>query len=105
VGSDDVKDYFQHLALARSEWWFSTFLVLFESGDPEFENLPSRQRERARHSTRDRLAFVAEYRLGFGHFSASNTCQRLSNLIVELIEIEYERSHRATVERRAMRDP
>ena len=93
VGSDDVKDYFQNLALAPSEFWFSTFLTLSVQGDPGFK------------LGKEQLAFVAEYRLGFGHFAASNIAQRFSLLLVALIEIEYEVQYRAQLEQAASRQP
>ena len=37
VGSDDVKDFFQNLALAPSEFWFSSFLTLLTEGDLGFD--------------------------------------------------------------------
>lgn len=76
VGSDDVKDYFQNLALAPSEFWFSSFLTLLAEGDLGFD------------VDLEQLAFVAEYRLGFGHFAASNIAQRFSLLLVALVELE-----------------
>ena len=93
VGSDDVKDFFQNLALAPSEFWFSSFLTLLTEGDLGFD------------ADHEQLAFVAEYRLGFGHFSASNTAQRFSLLLAALVEIEYESQYRAQLEQHAANQP
>ena len=53
----------------------------------------------------ERLAFMAEYRLGFGHFVASNIAQRFSLLLVALVEREYEVQHRAQLELTAASQP
>ena len=93
AASDDVKDYFQHLPLATSEHWFSTFITLAENGDPGFSG----------HA--EGVSFVTEYRLGFGHVSASNVAQRLSTLIVALIELEFEVQYRDQLEALAAVNP
>ena len=93
MGTDDVKDFFQHLAIAPSEFWFSTFLTLLAEGDLGFD------------SDTEQIAFVAEYRLGFGHFIASNIAQRFSTLLVALIELEYEVQYRAQLETHAALHP
>ena len=93
MGTDDVKDFFQHLAIAPSEFWFSTFLTLLAEGDLGFD------------SEVEQIAFVSEYRLGFGHFIASNIAQRFSTLLVALIELEYEVQYREQLETHAALHP
>eukprot|EP00965_Chrysotila_dentata_P261425 6214248-Pleurochrysis_carterae.AAC.2 len=76
IVTDDVADYFPHLSLAPTEYWFSTLATLFLPGDAGFL-----------HS--DRLAFVAEYVLGFGLLCASNYAQRLSMVLPALLRFEF----------------
>eukprot|EP00965_Chrysotila_dentata_P093204 3078871-Pleurochrysis_carterae.AAC.1 len=57
--TDDVADYFPHLSLAPTEYWYSTLATLLLPGDMGF-------------SGGDWLGFVAEYVLGFGLLCASN---------------------------------
>eukprot|EP00965_Chrysotila_dentata_P040369 1339661-Pleurochrysis_carterae.AAC.1 len=88
IVADDVADYFPNLSPAPTEYWFSTLATLLLSGDTGF-------------SHGDKLAFVAEYVLGFGLLCASNYAQRLSILLLALLRCEFRhdvgKHNRATI--------
>jgi integrase len=75
IMTDDVADYFMHLATAPELWWYSTYAILTQDGDPPSES----------HS---RLRFVVEYSLSFGVVCSSGYAQRFSTLICALVEYE-----------------
>jgi hypothetical protein len=90
---DDVKDYYHHLPLSSEVWWYSTLLTLAVPSDPvelrgSVSTATTQHVEREAVPPREPLLFAAEYVLGFGHFIASNVAQRLSILIVHLLELE-----------------
>ena len=82
VFGDDVKDYFNQLAMAPSELWKLgvVFLRQGESLEP-----PPRYAAGAGDA---RLIFVSEKRLGFGTHGASNLCQRWANAKLDLYRDE-----------------
>eukprot|EP00965_Chrysotila_dentata_P100164 3308783-Pleurochrysis_carterae.AAC.1 len=63
--------------LAPTEYWFSTLATLLLEGDEGF-------------SHGDKLAFVAEYVLGFGLLCATNYAQRLSVILLALLSLEFQ---------------
>jgi len=82
IFGDDVKDYFNQLAMAPSELWKLgvVFLRQGESLEP-----PPRYAAGAGDA---RLIFVSEKRLGFGTHGASNLCQRWANAKLDLYRDE-----------------
>ena len=74
-GTDDVADYFMHIATAPELWWYSTYAVLAREGDADLD-------------IGSRLRFVVEYSLSFGVVCSSGYAQRLSTLIEALAERE-----------------
>eukprot|EP00965_Chrysotila_dentata_P258431 6213216-Pleurochrysis_carterae.AAC.1 len=76
IVTDDVADYFPHLSLAPTEYWFSTLATLLLSDDKGF-------------SHGDKLAFVTEYVLGFGLLYAPNYAQRLSIVLLAVSRCEF----------------
>lgn len=71
---DDVKDYFNQLAMASCELWKLCLFFLFSSSPRTPEHAP--------------LPFVSEKRLGFGTHPASNIAQRFSNAFLDLFREE-----------------
>ena len=53
VATDDVADYFMHLATSPELWWYSTYAVIALAGDPDLD-------------VGSRLRFVVEYSISFG---------------------------------------
>ena len=82
IFGDDVKDYFNQLAMAPSELWKLgvVFLRQGESLEP-----PPRYAAGVGDA---RLIFVSEKRLGFGTHGASNLCQRWANAKLDLYRDE-----------------
>ena len=75
VATDDVADYFMHLATAPELWWYSTYAVVALATDPDLD-------------IGSRLRFVVEYSISFGVVCSSGYAQRFSMLILALVEIE-----------------
>ena len=80
VFTDDIKDFFNQLAIAECDLHKLNFIFLAESQDdirtPDRHHLP--QTEAAQ------LLFVSERRLGFGTHGASNIAQRFSDAVLAL---------------------
>ena len=75
IATDDVADYFMHLATRPELWWYSAYVVLAKLGDPDLD-------------VGTRLRFVVEYSLSFGIVCSSGYAQRFSTLILALVEVE-----------------
>eukprot|EP00965_Chrysotila_dentata_P241916 6204567-Pleurochrysis_carterae.AAC.3 len=80
IVTDDVADYFPHLNLAPTEYWFSILATLLLSGDKDFAH-------------GDKLAFVAECVLEFGLLCPSKYAHLLS--IILLVLLHDARTHTA----------
>ena len=81
VFGDDVKDYFNQLAMATSELHKLNIVFLAKEGELSTEEMASSS---APAHAGGRLLFVSEERLGFGTHGASNIAQRFSNAILDL---------------------
>jgi hypothetical protein len=68
--SDDLKDFFRQLAQHPSELYKLCFLWIDSSDDDEF---------------------IVENRLGFGLAHASNLAQRLTNAVIKIFHIEFQK--------------
>ena len=68
--SDDLKDFFRQLAQHPSELYKLCFLWINSSDDDEF---------------------IVENRLGFGLAHASNLAQRLTNAVIKIFHIEFQK--------------
>lgn len=82
IFGDDVKDYFNQLAMAPSELW-KLGVVFLRQGE-SLEPPPPY----AASAGDARLIFVSEKRLGFGTHGASNLCQRWANAKLDLYRDE-----------------
>ena len=82
IFGDDVKDYFNQLAMAPSELW-KLGVVFLRQGE-SLEPPP----HYAASAGDARLIFVSEKRLGFGTHGASNLCQRWANAKLDLYRDE-----------------
>ena len=78
VIGDDLKDFFNQLAMASSE--LHKLGIVFLAQDGEVDDAP----EHAPSHAGVRLVFVSEKRLGFGTHGASNIAQRFANALLDM---------------------
>ena len=76
--NDDIKDYFNQLAMARSERHKLGILFITQEGDVVGEDVVAA----------NQLVFISELQLGFGTHPASNICQRIGDALLVLMREE-----------------